>query len=207
MKIKVCGMRDAQNIAEIAALPIDYMGFIFYEKSARHVDTESSTFLNYTNFKSIQKVGVFVNENIENIISKVFDYQLDVVQLHGGETNDFIFELKKKLPQIVVFKAISVAEESDFTKTTAYPDADFLLLDTKTPLHGGSGQKFDWSLLEKNPINKPFFLSGGIAFEDVEIINNLGINNLYGIDVNSRFEFVPALKDTLLLKNFIAKMI
>jgi phosphoribosylanthranilate isomerase len=74
-------------------------------------------------------------------------------------------------------------------------------------LHGGSGQKFDWSLLEKNPIHKPFFLSGGISFEDAEIINNLRINNLYGIDVNSRFEFVPALKDTLLLKNFIAKMI
>ena len=196
-------MRDAENITAIATLPIDFMGFIFYEKSARYIDTEPELFLKYTNFKNIKKVGVFVNENIHNISTKVVDYQLDVIQLHGSETNDFICDLKNKIPDIIVFKAIAIAEQSDFTKTSLYPDADFLLLDTKTPLHGGSGQKFDWSLLEKNPIEQLFFLSGGIGFEDVENIKKLNIKNLYGIDLNSKFEISPALKNVELLKEFI----
>ncbi len=204
-------MRDAQNIAEIAALPIDYMGFIFYEKSARHVDTESSTFLKYTNFEKIQKVGVFVNESIDNIISKVIDYQLDVVQLHGNETNDFIKMLRSRGVPLrslnVIFKSIPISEKNDFEKIHDYPDADFLLLDTKTPFHGGSGQKFDWNLLQEIDFPKPFFLSGGISIDDVEAINNLNINNLYGIDVNSKFEIEPAMKNVKILKKFIAKMI
>ena len=207
MKIKVCGMRDAENIAAIATLPIDFMGFIFYEKSVRYVDTEPTMFLKYTNFKNIKKVGIFVNENIENIITKIVDYQLDVVQLHGNETNDFICDLKNKIPDIVVLKAIAIAEQNDFAKTKIYPDADFLLLDTKTPLHGGSGQKFDWSLLEKNPIEQLFFLSGGISVEDVKSLKNLNIKNLYGIDLNSKFEISPALKNVELLKEFLIRLL
>ena len=207
MKIKICGMRDAENIAAIAALPIDFMGFIFYEKSTRYVDTEPTVFSKYSRLKNIRKVGVFVNENIENIIEKVIDYQLDVVQLHGSETNDFICDLKNKIPTISVFKAIAIAEQTDFAKTNLYPDADFLLLDTKTPLHGGSGQKFDWSLLGKNPIEQLFFLSGGIGFEDVENIKNLNIKNLYGIDLNSKFEISPALKNVELLKEFLRPLL
>ena len=203
-------MRDAKNIAEIAALPIDYMGFIFYKKSARYVDTESSTFLKYTNFEKIQKVGVFVNENTDNIISKVVDYQLDVVQLHGNETNDFIKMLRSRGVPLrspnVIFKSVPIFEKNDFEKIYDYPDADFLLLDTKTPLHGGSGQKFDWNLLNDIDFPKPFFLSGGIDLDDAETINNLNINNLYGIDVNSRFEIEPAMKDVEKLAQFVREI-
>lgn len=202
-------MRDAKNIAEVAALPIDYMGFIFYKKSARCVTDiiYPDSVLNLVKVNNIKKVGVFVNENIENISSKVVDYQLDVVQLHGNETNDFIQSIRilynrKGLP-LRVIKSVPIFEKNDFEKIYDYPDADFLLLDTKTPLHGGSGQKFDWNLLNGVAFPKPFFLSGGIDLDDAETINNLNINNLYGIDVNSKFEIRAALKDVEMVERFV----
>jgi phosphoribosylanthranilate isomerase len=265
LAIKVCGMRNVENIQAVAALPIDYMGFIFYEKSPRYV-----THPNVDNVQStdnIKKVGVFVNEKIEIIVQKIIEYQLDAVQLHGNETNDFINELRRGVPlrspnatlddiqspnvmlddiqspnvmlddiqspnvtlddiqspnishekrefenvelgnrkglPLQIIKSISISEKNDFEKINDYPDADFLLLDTKTPQHGGSGQKFDWTLLDGVIFPKPFFLSGGIALEDVEVIKALKINNLYGLDLNSKFEIEPALKDVGKLERFI----
>ncbi len=230
MKIKVCGMRNAENIVAIAALPIDYMGFIFYEKSQRYVtflnDLNVGRVLNPANVKKVgenpanvvtdvKKVGVFVNEKIDVILSKIIDYQLDAVQLHGNETNDFIKDLRRGVPlrspdieksemlKKIIIKAIPILEKSDFEKINDYPDADFLLLDTKTPQHGGSGQKFDWSLLENITFPKPFFLSGGINEDDAEAIKQLRINNLYGIDINSKFEIEPALKDVEKVERFV----
>ncbi len=214
MKIKVCGMRNPENIAAIAALPIDYMGFIFYERSQRYVAgaTGFNPLENLNGLKPIAPVGVFVNVEIDVILSKVIDYQLDAVQLHGNETNDFIKKLRhnitlgKRNTPLQIFKAISILEKNDFEKIHDYPDADFLLLDTKTPQHGGSGQKFDWSLLENITFPKPFFLSGGINEDDVEAIKQLKINNLYGIDINSKFEIEPALKDVEKVKRFVKAM-
>lgn len=209
MKIKVCGMRDAENIQAVAALPIDYIGFIFYEKSPRYAvatgfnPLSDKNSMNFNGLKPVATVGVFVNEKIKIILSKVIDYQLDAVQLHGNETNDFIKNLRSFLPKVLIFKAIPIAEVADFEKINDYPEADFLLLDTKTPQHGGSGQKFDWSLLENIEFPKPFFLSGGISESDVESIKQLKINNLYGIDLNSKFEIEPALKDVEKLERFI----
>jgi phosphoribosylanthranilate isomerase len=232
MKIKVCGMRDAENIQAVAALPIDYMGFIFYEKSPRYVTHPNAG--RVQNPASVKKVGVFVNEKIEIIVQKVIEYQLEAVQLHGNETNDFIKTLKigilKKFQQSTevlpshacslmahcaqgkdlgwaIIKSISIFEKNDFEKINDYPDADFLLLDTKTPQHGGSGQKFDWTLLDGIDFPKPFFLSGGIALEDVEAIKALKINNLYGLDLNSKFEIEPALKDVGKLEKFIRAVV
>jgi phosphoribosylanthranilate isomerase len=239
-------MRNAKNIQAVAALPIDYMGFIFYEKSPRYVTHPNAG--RVQNHASVKKVGIFVNEKIEIIVQKVIEYQLDAVQLHGNETNDFINELRRGVPlrspnvmlddiiqspnvslgniqlpnvshekrefenvelgnhkglPIQIIKAISISEKNDFEKINDYPDADFLLLDTKTPQHGGSGQKLDWTLLDGVVFPKPFFLSGGIALEDVEAIKALKINNLYGLDLNSKFEIEPALKDVGKLERFI----
>jgi phosphoribosylanthranilate isomerase len=202
LTIKVCGMKNPENISAITALPIDYIGFIFYEKSQRYVSEK----INISIPEDIKKVGVFVNEKIEVILSKVIDYQLAAVQLHGNETNDFIKNLRSHLPKTLIFKAIPIAEVADFEKINDYPEADYLLLDTKTPQHGGSGQKFDWSLLENIEFPKPFFLSGGISENDVEAIKQLKINNLYGIDLNSKFEIEPALKDVEKLERFIKSL-
>ncbi len=211
--IKVCGMREPENIAAIAMLPIDYMGFIFYEKSPRYVThLNVGRVLNPANVKKVKKVGVFVNEEMDVILSKAIDYQLDAIQLHGNETNDFIEKLRSQfLPSGedlggAIIKAIPILEKSDFEKINDYPDADFLLLDTKTVQHGGSGQKFDWSLLNDIDFPKPFFLSGGINEDDVEAIKQLKINNLYGIDINSKFEIEPALKDVEKVERFVNAM-
>ncbi len=215
LTIKVCGMRNPENIATIAALPIDYMGFIFYEKSQRYVSgaTGFNPLENLNGLKPVASVGVFVNEKIDVILSKIADYQLVAIQLHGNETNDFIKTLRhnvisgdRKGTPVQVFKAISISEAADFEKIHDYPDADFLLLDTKTPQHGGSGQKFDWNLLNDIDFPKPFFLSGGISLEDVEAIKALKINNLYGIDINSKFEIEPALKDVEKVEQFVKAM-
>ena len=220
MKIKVCGMRDAENISELIKLEPDYIGFIFYSKSKRFV----------TNFPKIEipskikKVGVFVNESIETVLEIVQNHQLDAVQLHGNETPEYIDELRKVIchseqseesikseilrftqndKEIELFKAFSVDDNFDFTKTEAYQKVcDYLLFDTKGKDYGGNGVKFNWQVLDNYNGETPFLLSGGISKVDAEEIKKISHSAFAGVDINSGFEIKPALKNIANIKEF-----
>ena len=194
-------MRNPQNINELTALNPDYIGFIFYEKSPRCYNDE----LQIVNCKSVKKVGVFVNETIENILQKVEKYGLDVIQLHGAETPEFCKTLKQKLQNVQLTKAFNIENVLDIEKTQLYDSdcCDYFLFDTKTHLHGGSGQKFEWWMLDWYDGDIPFFLSGGISENDAEKIKNIHHDLLFGIDINSKFEIEPGLKDIEKIEKFI----
>ena len=190
MKLKVCGMREPDNIAALSALQPDYMGFIFWAPSSRYV-SEATPVLD----KSIKKTGVFVDASVDYIQSSISTHQLQVIQLHGEETPGYC-----QLVQgfgVEVIKAFSVKDAFDFSILEAYENScDFFLFDTKGALPGGNGYTFDWSLLKEYPSQKPFFLSGGIGLENTQEIKEL-LNTdlpLYAIDVNSKFELAPGLK-------------
>ncbi|MBP4138537.1 phosphoribosylanthranilate isomerase [Flavobacterium geliluteum] len=198
MKLKICGMKYPDNILEIGALLPDYMGFIFYEKSARYFDGEIPELI-----KTIKKVGVFVDETVENIISKINHYDLQAVQLHGKESVAFCQELKDKIGnRIEIIKVFSVEAIFDFEVLLPFEKVcDYFLFDTKGKLPGGNGVTFDWKILENYKSEKPFFLSGGIGIEEIPAIKNLNLP-IYAIDVNSKFETVPGLKNKSLLRKF-----
>lgn len=204
MKIKVCGMKYPENIKELSLLPIDYMGMIFYDKSPRYVDDNLNGSDVDTVPQKIKLTGVFVNADLEYIAEKIVRYGLDIIQLHGNETPDFCKDLNKTMP---VIKAISVADVSDLENTKQYEGTiDYLLFDTKTPQHGGSGQKFDWNILNEYKSETPFLLSGGISLDDVEAIKKIKHPKFAGIDLNSKFETEPGLKDIELLNRFIKQL-
>lgn len=197
MKIKVCGMKFPENIEELVMLQPDFLGFIFYKKSPRFVAEELNE-SQLLNIRNIKKVGVFVNEDLASIIEKVSKYKLDFVQLHGAEIPEFCRELKEK--RINIIKAFGVDEDFEFSGLNAYkPFCDYFLFDTKTKAHGGSGKTFNWQVLEKYDNEIPFFLSGGIGVEELEKIDDLKLN-IFGLDVNSRFESKPGVKDIEKLK-------
>lgn len=192
MKIKVCGMKYKENIEQIADLKPDYMGFIFYTPSKRYVTEE---FFLPALPPEIRKVGVFVDANADDIIDKINNYNLDCIQLHGSEPPYFCRQMQRIT---CIIKAFGIDESFDFQQLEAYKDAcDYFLFDTKTSGHGGSGQQFNWQLLRKYTGNVPFFLSGGLDLRDVKEIKQLSQDHhlLYAIDVNSRFEISPGLKD------------
>lgn len=204
MKVKVCGMKYPGNIEELSSLQPDYMGFIFYEKSKRYaggLDPDILLSLPGT----IGKTGVFVNENPDDIIKITKKYFIKIVQLHGEESPGFCRYLKKTGLEII--KAIPVLDEDDVRKAYSYIDCcDYLLFDTRTPLHGGSGQQYDWKILENYNGKTPFFLSGGIGMEDLPRILSFRHPEFYGIDVNSKFEQDDISKDIFLLKDFISRL-
>lgn len=201
VRIKICGMKYPDNILEVGALLPDYMGFIFWEKSARYFDGIIPELP-----KSIKKVGVFVNATEEEILEKVEEHDLQVVQLHGSESVEFCESLKKKLPNLTdVIKVFSILNTFDFDLLLPFEKVcDFFLFDTKGKLPGGNGTTFDWKVLEQYSSTKPFFLSGGIGLEEMEAINEISKTNLpvYAIDVNSKFEIEPGLKNIELLSSF-----
>jgi phosphoribosylanthranilate isomerase len=202
LKIKVCGMRDPENISGVVAALPDYMGFIFYPKSKRFVGFEPSTEILAVVPDSVKKVGVFVNEIPEKVLEIVRNWKLDVVQLHGNESPEYCRQIKDS--GIAVFKAFSVDESFDFKTLKAYSGVcNYLLFDTKGQLPGGTGQKFNWQLLKNYIGDIPFFLSGGIGSDDLEAIQNFEHLRWRGIDINSGFEISPALKDIEKVKNFI----
>jgi phosphoribosylanthranilate isomerase len=209
MLIKVCGLRQKDNILIINALQIDYFGLIFYEKSLRFVPDSAATELLAL---QLPFVGVFVNENIATIVSKVTKFGLVAVQLHGNEDVDFIIALKKafvekKLHNIKIFKAFGVSQNTDFQEFMKYESyCDLFIFDTKTPLHGGSGQQYDWSILSNYKGKTPFLLSGGISASDAHRIRNFQHPQFAGVDLNSRFEISAALKDVGLLEDFLCKI-
>lgn len=206
--IKVCGMRDADNIREVeqlsivnCQLSIDWMGFIFYPKSSRYVSARPAYLP-----QKCKRVGVFVDEDIENIKKIADDYALDFVQLHGHESPDFIRTLKFQVSgfRFQVIKAFNIATKEDLEATTPYAGlVDYFLFDTKGPFVGGNGEKFDWSVLEAYNGDTPFLLSGGIGPDDAERILDYHHPKCIGIDLNSRFEIEPGIKDITKLKTFL----
>ena len=202
LKVKVCGMREAQNISEIAALQPDYLGFIFYEKSPRFALGNPDFSLSTCQIPTVQKVAVFVNESVEKMRETADRYGIAALQLHGSETPEQCRQLRENF---TVIKAFSVAEPKDFEAVQAFSDCcDFFLFDTKTQQYGGSGKKFDWRLLEKYQGATPFFLSGGIDLSDVAAIAQLAHPQLWAVDVNSRFELRAGVKDVEKVKQLIA---
>ena len=202
MKIKVCGMRNVDNISELLKLTPDYIGFIFYDKSKRFV----TDFPQVEISSSIKKTGVFVNETIDEVLRKVLDFQLDAVQLHGDESVDYCKELNSKSP-IDIIKAFSVDENFDFRSTQDYEShCDLFLFDTKGKEYGGNGLKYDWSILKKYEGETPFLLSGGINENDVETIRRFQHSRFVGVDLNSGFEDAPSQKNIQKLKEFKEKL-
>ena len=200
MKWKVCGMREAKNISEVAALQPDYMGFILWDGSKRHCPNPQQV------PEGITKVGVFVDATVAEIEDAIEDYKLGAVQLHGNESPGLCRELQRK---VQVIKAFGVGEGFDFDTLLDYlPYCDFFLFDTKGPMPGGNGTAFDWSILENYVFDLPFFISGGIGLAEIEKINELRRTDLpvYAIDINSKFEIAPARKDAEQLKKFKEKL-
>jgi phosphoribosylanthranilate isomerase len=201
MKIKVCGMKYPDNILELSTLPIHIIGLIFYKQSLRFAGELKPDDLQEISSR-MQLAGVFVDETVENILHTVHKYHLQMVQLHGMESPAICKELKSKGVQVI--KAFPVEETEDLKSCVFYEEVcDYFLFDTKTPHYGGSGKKFDWQMLSCYQGKIPFFLSGGIGPDDVEAIKQLSLPLLYAIDVNSRFEIAPGLKDISKLDYFI----
>lgn len=202
MQIKVCGMRDSEQIRHLQKLSVDWMGLIFYPKSPRYVGDEFS--LAEENIATI-KTGVFVDAPIHWLMQKIAQVPLDAVQLHGNETTAYCSAIRER--NVIVIKAFAVDEQFNFEKIVPYTEfTDYFLFDTKTNMKGGSGKKFDWTVLNKYQLNHPFFLSGGIAPEDATIIQQLKLNNLFAIDINSKFENEPADKNLQQVEEFIQKI-
>ncbi len=231
-------MRDADNIREVSALGIDMIGFIFYPKSPRYVQMISSRAGIIPDYseeriqqtskfamgqlmdenevrKSVKRparVGVFVDDMPQNIVTRVYNYNLDYIQLHGNEPRETCENLRATIDPdikkgIKIIKAISVSTAGDILKYKEYVGAvDLFLFDTKTLLAGGSGKQFDWTVLQAYDGDVPFLLSGGIGPEDAERIKEFHHPKCIGIDLNSKFEIEPGLKDVSKLKEFLEKI-
>jgi phosphoribosylanthranilate isomerase len=225
MKIKVCGMCQTQNIANVVSLGIDYIGFIFYEKSPRYILQNNPDFTKDLNFGKAQKVGVFVNHSIDFIAEKINQFHLDLVQLHGHESVEFCSALQNKFVgashraentnngkdgltegltrTIKIIKVFSIGEDFDFRQLDVYkPFVDYFLFDTKGKDLGGNGITFNWELLKKYDNEVPFFLSGGIDIQHVEEIKQLKNLNIHALDINSKFEVSAGLKEVEKVREF-----
>ena len=214
--IKVCGMREAENIHLVeqlfglhSSLFTFWMGFIFWPKSSRYV-SEPPAYLP----QKVKRVGVFVDASVEDICRHINDYKLDVVQLHGNESPELICKLRSLCGDaIAIVKAFNIAAADDFEGTKPYEElVDYFLFDTKGKSVGGNGKKFDWSVLASYAGKTPFLLSGGIGPDDAEHLRALReldgfpVGKCLGIDLNSRFEIAPGLKDIHQLKTFLEQL-
>jgi len=198
MKIKVCGLRDISNINELNGLQIHFIGLNFYRKSKRFIDhTKACSLSNYSNHK---KVGVFVNERKQYLLDMVKIYDLDYVQLHGDETPEYVDAVKE---HVKVIKVFSIKSKDDFQQIESYQGCDFFLFDTKTPDFGGSGRKFDWTLLKNYKGTTKFFLAGGIGPEDAQTIKQINHPSLHALDINSAFEIKPGVKNVEQIIQFL----
>lgn len=205
MKLKVCGLTNLPQIQELASLKVDFLGFIFYEKSPRYVLNS----LNLEEITAIQhegKVGVFVNESLENIIQIAEKANLDFIQLHGDEDENFISALQKKLvPQVQIIKVIRIgqptADELQKIIDNQPSAVNYLLFDTDSKSFGGTGNSFEWNIFNDLKIEKPFFLSGGISLENIHQVSKINTQP-FALDINSKFETEPGTKDLLKIKKF-----
>ena len=201
LQIKICGMKFPDNITEIALFQPDYLGFIFYEKSPRNFENDIPNLP-----KSINKVGVFVNASLEEILEKTTQFELNFVQLHGDESPAFCNLLQQN--DIKVIKAFSVDNNINFNELNDYTKfCNYFLFDTKGTNYGGNGFSFDWSVLENYQLDKPYFLSGGIGIENIEEVKSFFTKNYskncIAIDCNSKLEISPGLKSKEKVKQLI----
>jgi phosphoribosylanthranilate isomerase len=204
LKIKVCGLRHAQNMAEIGRLPIDFMGFIFYPRSPRYAEGALDKLALEALPTNIQTVAVFVDEDVDKALGLLKKYDFKIAQLHGNESPDYCSAIKRAGYR--VWKVLSVDENTDFDALFPFEDVvDAFLFDTKSPLHGGTGQRFDWNKLKEYKGKLPVFLSGGIGPEDVGVVLKVAKKHAFidGIDLNSRFERAPGIKDVDKLHTFV----
>ncbi len=205
MKLKICGMKYPDNILEVGTLLPDYMGFIFWDKSARYFDGTLPTLP-----QSIKKTGVFVNAKKEEIEAQVLKHDLQAVQLHGQESVAFCHELKNTLANTTeIIKVFSVDDTFDFNQLEPFETVcNYFLFDTKGKLPGGNGTTFDWKVLEQYPSQKPFFLSGGIGLDEIDLVKKILKTDLpiHAIDVNSKFEIEAGLKNKEELDRFKQKI-
>ena len=188
-------MREAENIRKVASLGIDLMGFIFWPKSSRYVSERPAYLPTHC-----KRVGVFVDEDLETVRRIADEYALDYIQLHGHESREYCAQLNG----LKLIKAISVSGHDDIATYKTYEGlVDYFLFDTKCPSVGGSGQQFDWSVLSAYDGSTPFLLSGGIGPDDAERVKAFHHSKCIGIDLNSRFELSPGLKDVAALRKFL----
>ncbi len=204
MKIKICGLKYADNLLNISALDPDFIGFIFYEKSPRYVEEFDSKIIQQISTQ-VKKVGVFVNASIEYVLNKVNKYQLDFVQLHGNETAVYCNALQEQ--NISIIKAFSVSENFDFENLSNYQNScTYFLFDTATKNYGGSGKSFNWQVLKNYQLNIPFFLSGGIGLDNINQALNFKHPQLFAFDLNSKLEEYAGFKNLQSTKNIINKI-
>ena len=213
--LKICGLTQLDQIRELVALKIDFLGFIFYEKSPRYV-------INHLSLEDIfkiehsGKVGVFVNEDLEKIIEIAEKSDLNFIQLHGDESDDFILELRKKLkPEVEIIKVIRIGNQEsevrskigkvfDSAQTDNQQPAtiNYLLFDTDSKAFGGTGKSFDWNILNEIEIPLPYFLSGGISLENIHQLKTIN-QQPFALDINSKFEIEPGIKNLEKIKEFL----
>ncbi|OAV46044.1 phosphoribosylanthranilate isomerase [Lewinella sp. 4G2] len=213
MKVKVCGLTTPDNLTEATTLGVDFVGMIFYDKSPRYVDNpELKKWLeeNASLFTGTKKVGVFVNAEVDYVLNAVHDYQLDYVQLHGDESAGYCSELKllwsvNTLRSARVIKAFRITEDFDFNQTAPYTgSADLFVFDTGGHQdHGGTGEQWNWDLLANYTGPTSFLLSGGIGPKDLEKLRKLDHPQFVGVDINSKFETRPGVKDMEVVAKFV----
>ncbi len=197
-KIKICGLKHPDNIRDVMALQPDYIGFICYPGSKRFVEELDANWV--AGLHGVKKTGVFVDADIDEVKTAILHYDFQAVQLHGKETPAYCAELTYLGVEII--KAFGIDERFDWATLGTYEaGVDYYLFDTQSNQHGGTGKRFDWTLLAGYTANKPFFLSGGISAENMADALQLGDGRLYALDLNSRFETAPGVKDITLLKN------
>lgn len=203
MMLKVCGLTENKNVEQLIAVKPDLFGFIFYNKSKRCVTSFPQSAMK----NNIQKVGVFVNENVEKVIKTVQKYNLQYVQLHGNETIDYCNQLQQQNKSIKgklkIIKAFAIDDNFNFIQTADYElFCSYFLFDTKGVNYGGNGKKFNWNILKNYSGNTPFLLSGGIEPQDVLLIDKFKHPQFVGVDINSGFELQPGLKNVAQIKQF-----
>lgn len=201
MIVKVCGMREAENIRRLDELGIaDWMGFIFYPRSPRYVSLPPSHLPHHC-----KRVGVFVNAAIDEMVQRSSDFRLDIIQLHGSETPEFCHDVRRSMGEnIQIIKTIAVESESDLDRAAHYEgQVDYFLFETKSLCYGGSGRQFDWTILHNYCGHIPFLITGGITPDDVQRVRTFSHPQFAGIDLNSRFETTPGVKDIEKLHVFI----
>jgi phosphoribosylanthranilate isomerase len=205
MNIKVCGITQFKQLQQLEALNIDYAGLIFYKDSPRYMgDKIAGKQVKDADF-DIKKVGVFVNPGYSELLDAIDEYGLDIVQLHGNETPEMCEELSAEVEVIKAFRIETTTTDIDELVSDYDAVCDYYLFDTAglKESFGGTGQQFDWAILKKAKIEKPFFLSGGIGPEDAAKIKAFSHPDLFAIDVNSKFELSPGLKDMAAILKFL----
>lgn len=207
MKVKVCGITKIEQLQGLADTGAAFGGLIFYKKSPRYVLNHLKP-EDIRTVSDIKKIGVFVNANPQEVIEIAEKADLFMVQLHGEESADDCKIISKHVP---VMKAISVSEKTSFKDLSEYQDTvKMFLFDTKGEGYGGTGKKFNWKILDQYPIKKPYFLSGGIGYHDLNAVREFAKahtgKNLFALDINSKFEITPGIKDLDLVKKFIQEI-